>query len=255
MEWRDQGVVLSLRPHGESAAIVEIFTRDHGRCLGVVRGGTSRRMLPHLQPGGQVMAVWKARLGEQQLGSFTVEPERSRGHLLSDRSGLAALLAICTLLAQSLPERAPHPRLWADTVAMLDRLGQGDWPRAYLGWEMALLQEIGFGLDLSACAVTGTAEGLAYVSPKTGRAVSAAAAGEWAARLLPLPPGLLAEALDRPEAAPQAMPREGLAQGLALTGHFLRRAFGADGRPRDLPEARGRLADLLTREPRDPARG
>lgn len=237
MEWRDEGIVLAVRPHGESAAIAEIFTRDQGRHLGVVRGGTSRRMAPHLQPGTQVAVVWKARLGGQ-LGTFSLEPLRSRGLLLGEPLALAGLLSLCTLLARALPERAPHAALWLHSVAMLDRMAQPGWPAAYLEWEMALLQEIGFGLDLSACAVTGSRQDLRFVSPKSGRAVSGAGAGDWAERLLPLPPGLA-------EGLPLTGPA--LLQGLALTGHFLAREWAAEGRGPALPEARNRLLDRLAR--------
>ncbi len=236
-DWRDDGVILSLRPHGETAAIVEIFTRAHGRHLGLVRGGASRRIAPGLQPGTQVQADWRARLGEH-LGAFSVEPRQSRAHVLSDRMALAGLLALCAMVQTTLPEREPHAALWAATVGVFDRLGEADWPSAYLRWELRLLEELGYGLDLSACAVTGQTADLAYVSPRTGRAVSRQGAGDWADRLLPLPPGLTGTAPLAPAA---------LLDGLRLTGHFLNRelAEGAQGRP--LPEARHRLIDRLTR--------
>lgn len=232
MEWRDEGALLSVRRHGESAAIIEVFTATHGRHAGVVRGGASRRMAPLLQPGAQLDVAWRARL-DDHLGAFTVEPLRSRAGVMEDAGRLAALGAVCALLRVALPEREAHPALWRGTMALLDMLaGSGDWSLAYLRWELALLEELGFGLDLSVCAVTGAREGLAYVSPRSGRAVSRAGAGDWAARLLPLPPCLLG-----------ADPGPGeIAQGLSLTGHFLQRGLAPvrDGRP--LPEARLRLA-------------
>ncbi len=240
-DWREDGVILSLRPHGETAAIIEIFTRGHGRHAGVVRGGASRRLAPILQPGTQVQADWRARLGDH-LGHFTVEPLQSRAHLLSDRLALAGLLAICALLRDTLPEREPHPALWADTMPLLNRLGQPGWTSAYLRWELRLLQDLGYGLDLSSCAVTGATTDLAYVSPRSGRAVSRAGAGDWADRLLPLPDGL-ADGLARDTPLPAAA----LAQGLRLTGHFLNRELAEGAHARPLPEARGRLIDLLAR--------
>ncbi|RAP43129.1 DNA repair protein RecO [Rhodovulum viride] len=239
MEWRDEGVVLSVRPHGESSAIVELFTPVHGRHLGVVRGGTGRRLAPVLQPGTQLAAVWKARL-EDHLGAYTVEPLRSRlGHVLGDATALAGLDAVTGLLAFALPERAPHPGLYARSVALLDLLGDaGPWPLAYLRWELALLEETGFGLDLSRCAVTGDREDLVYVSPRTGRAVSTAGAGDWADRLLPLPPCLLG----------QVPVRDGdIADGLRLTGHFLGTWLAPALGDRPLPGARARLVRLMAR--------
>ena len=155
-------------------------TPERGRHAGVVRGGTSRKMNPILQPGAQVDVSWRARL-EEHIGSFTVEPLRSRAAALSDRMALAGLNAVTGLLGFSLPEREPHGDLYLKTERLLDLLGQNDiWPLAYLRWELALLEELGFGLDLSECAVTGGRDDLVYVSPRSGRAVSRQGAGEWA---------------------------------------------------------------------------
>ncbi len=235
MEWRDEGVLLSVRRHGESAAIIEVFTAAHGRHMGVVRGGASRKLAPVLQPGAQLDLTWRARL-DGHMGAFTVEPIRSRTGLLGDRLGLAGLNAVCALLHVALPEREPHPGFWQVSIALFDALSGPDWPAAYLRWEMRLLEEIGFGLDLTRCAVTGSREDLVYVSPKTGRAVSRAAAGDWVGRLFPLPLALLGQG---PTSA------EDLARGLAITGHFLSRelALMLGGRP--LPEARTRLQEML----------
>lgn len=236
IEWRDEGILLAVRPHGETSAIVEAFCREHGRHAGVVLGGVSRRMRPYLQPGVLAALGWRARLDEH-LGHFTAEPIRNRaGTALGDRLALAGIGAVAALLHEGLPERAPHPALFERTNALLDLLGDGEvWPLAYLQWELAFLEEMGFGLDLSACAVTGAPEGLAYVSPKSGRAVSAAGAGDYAPRLLPLPPVLRGEG----EAA-----AADIVAGLALTGHFLRERL-LEGR--DLPAARERLVAVLGR--------
>ncbi len=165
MDWRDEGILLSMRPHGETSAIIEVLTSLHGRHMGVVRGGASRKMAATLQPGTGLTLEWRARL-DDHIGAFTVEPVKSRA------------------LHEALPEREPHPALWRRTLALMDRLGQEGWLAGYVRWELCLLEEIGFGLDLSTCAVTGATEGLAYVSPKTGRAVTAKAAGDWADREL-----------------------------------------------------------------------
>jgi DNA repair protein RecO (recombination protein O) len=239
MDWRDEGVLLSMRPHGESAAIIEVLTAAHGRHAGVVRGGASRRMAATLQPGTQLQLDWRARL-DDHIGTFTVEPLRSRAHVLSDRLALAGLMSVCALLRAALPEREPHPALWSETLPLLDALGQPGWASDYLRWEVRLLEELGFGLDLTACAVTGVTEGLVYVSPKSGRAVSAKGAGEWADRLLPLPAGL---------SGAGDMTAEALVQGLRLTGFFLDRSLTPVLQGRPLPEARARLVDLITRGP------
>ncbi len=239
MEWRSEGVLLAARPHGENAAIIEVFTPDHGRYTGVVRGGASRKMKPVLQAGTQLDATWRARLSEH-IGAFTVEPIRARAaDVLGDPLALAGLTSICALLSFTLPEREAHPALYARSIALLDGLGAEAWPRAYLDWELALLEEMGFGLDLSACAATGRTDGLAYVSPRTGRAVSAAGAGDWADRLLPLPPCLVTGgACDAAE----------LSAGFHLTGHFLTHHLAASLGDKPLPAPRQRLVDLIARQ-------
>ena len=192
MEWRDQGILLSSRRHGESGAIIEVFTPGRGRHLGVVRGGASRKTAPILQPGAQLDVTWRARL-EEHLGAFTVEPLQSRAAgAMSDRLALAGLNAVTALLSFTLPEREAHEPLYDRSVALLDMLDRPEiWPLAYLHWELALLDELGFGLDLGSCAVTGVTQGLEYVSPRTGRAVSEAGAGEWKDRLKENPVNLV----------------------------------------------------------------
>lgn len=241
MEWREQGLLLTVRPHGETSAIIEVFTATHGRHAGVVRGGAGRRMGPVLQPGAELDLVWKARL-EDHIGSFTAEPVQSRAAaVLADPLGLAALNAVCALLAFALPERDPHPQLHARSVALLDLTAAGgDWPHHYVGWELALLEELGFGLDLSRCAMTGATAGLEFVSPRTGRAVTRIGAGVWADRLLPLPPFIGGTGASGPE---------DLSHGLALTGHFLDHHLAPSLGDRPLPEARRRLVTLLSRKP------
>lgn len=238
MDWRDQGIVLSTRKHGENSVILEVFTPDHGKHAGVVRGGTSRKMTPILQAGSQVDVRWRARL-EAHIGAFTVEPLRSRAAVLSDRFGLAGLNSVTSLLSFVLPEREAHLALYDKTAPLLDLLGQNDlWPLAYLQWELALLEDLGFGLDLTGCAVTGANDWLAYISPKTGRAVSQSAAGEWADRLLPLPPVLLGEG-DAGDAD--------ILAALQVTGYFLENKVAPSLGSKPLPEARARFLDQLSR--------
>ncbi|UWQ90995.1 DNA repair protein RecO [Rhodobacteraceae bacterium M382] len=239
MEWRDQGILLSMRRHGETSAIIDVFTAEHGRHAGVVRGGTSRKLAPILQPGAQLDVTWRARL-EDHLGSYHPEPLRSRAAAaLSGRFALAGLNTVTALLGFCLPEREAHPALYRHSEQLLDLLGQDDiWGLAYLRWEMALLNEMGFGLDLSTCAVTGARDGLIYVSPKSGRAVSRDGAGDWAHRLLPLPPILRGEG--------DASDDE-IVMALRTTGFFLESRLAPSLGNRALPEARGRFVDAFIR--------
>lgn len=239
MDWHDEGLVIATRPHGEGAVILEAFTARHGRHAGVVRGGASRRWLPLLQPGARIEIAWSARL-EAHLGHFRVDPvETSLAAILGDRAALAALGSVVALLLQALPERAAHPVLYAKTRDLVAALGRaGDWPQGYAEWELALLQELGFGLDLSTCAVTGAGADLVWVSPKSGRAVSRAGAIGWEHRLLALPGFLRGEG--------RAGPGDVMA-ALQLSGHFLE-AWLAPALPRQtLPAARARAASALAR--------
>ncbi len=242
MEWRDQGVLLRVRKHGENAAIIEVFTEKHGRHAGVVRGATSRKMTPILQAGTQLDVTWRARL-EDHLGSYSVEPLKSRAAaVMSGRLTLAGLNSVCAMLAFALPEREKHPVLYNNSIALFDLIGNTDaWILAYLRWELALLEELGFGLDLRSCAVTGTRDDLAYVSPKSGRAVSAEGAGEWADRLLPLPLCLLGQG---------PAPADEIRDGLRMTGHFLKHWMAESLGDRPLPAARQRFVDALNRRDR-----
>lgn len=237
--WTDDAALLAARPFGETGAIIEVFSAAHGRHAGVVRGGASRKIAPILQPGAQLSVTWKARL-DAHLGSFTVEPVRSRAAAaMGDRLSLAGLNAVCALLAMVLPEREAHRPLYDRTINLLDLLGQTDvWPLAYLRWEQALLEEMGFAMDLSACAVHGVNEDLAFVSPKTGRAVSRDAAGEWADRLLPLPPVLAGKG--------DASGAE-IAKALGTTGYFIEHRLIRGLGDKPLPPARMRLIDAIAR--------
>jgi len=239
MEWRGSGILLSVRRHGENAAIIDVFTPDRGRHSGVVRGGTSRKMTPVLQPGAQLDVAWRARL-EDHLGTYTVEPLRSRAaQVMNNRVALAGLNAVVGLIGFALPERDAHPQLYQQTEQLLDLLGQDEiWPLAYLRFELALLEACGLGLDLSACAVTGARDDLVFVSPRTGRAVSREGAGEWADKLLPLPPILRGQG-DAPD--------EDVAAALRVTGFFLTEKLAAELGGRPLPEARARYVDLIER--------
>ncbi len=242
MDWRDTGILLSVRPHGETSAILHAFTAEHGRAAGVLRGATSRKMAPHLQPGALLDMAWRARL-EGHIGTFTVEPRRSRmAEVMADRLALAGLSCVVALLAFCLPERDPHPRLYRASLSLLDLLPQADlWPLAYLRWEMLLLEEMGYGLDLSRCAVTGAETGLTLVSPRSGRAVTLQGAGAWRDRMLPLPPCMLGEG-DAGDAE--------VLQALGTTGHFLDTRLARAQGDHPLPEARARFLDRLARRAR-----
>ncbi|MBP0483674.1 DNA repair protein RecO [Sagittula salina] len=237
MEWRDTGILLGTRRHGETSLILDVFTPERGRHAGVLRGGTSRKMAPHLQPGGQLDLRWRARL-EDHIGAFTVEPQRSRAAAaMGDRLALSGLNAVVALLRFCLPERVPHPALYLRSERLLDLLGQPDlWPLAYLRWELALLEDMGFALDLGQCAVTARTEGLVYVSPKSGRAVTAEGAGNWIHHLLPLPPVMLGQG--------EAEDSE-IAQALDTTGYFMEHRLAPQMGDKPLPEARARLLDRI----------
>ncbi len=240
MEWRSDGVIVGLRNHGENSAIIEVLTEQKGRHAGVVRGGASRKIAPLLQPGAQVNVEWRARL-EEHLGSYHVEPLQSRAHVMSDRLGLAGLTAICSLVCFAFPERMALPGLYDATLDLLDRLSAGDqWLDAYAHWELALLDDLGYGLDLSECAATGDLENLVYVSPKSGRAVSASGAGKWADQLLALPQFL--------RDGQHTTDVKELIVALNLTGFFLNAWLAPALGNRPLPEARARLLRALERK-------
>lgn len=242
MNWTDEGVILSVRPHGETAAVVELLTRQHGRHLALVHGGRSRKQRPVLQMGNHVDATWKARLSEH-LGHATLELRRAyAAAAMDDPLALKALTALCAM-ARLLPERDPHPSLYEVTLFVLGFLDDASvWPALYVRWELALLEELGFGLDLAECAATGSNDQLIYVSPKTGRAVSASAGEPYRDRLLRLPAFLTRSRQGA------SLTSQDLADGLALTGHFLMSRVLAP-REIEMPGARGRLAEALLQLP------
>jgi len=232
MQWQDTAFVLAARRHGESALIVELLTREHGRHAGLVRGGQSPKVRAVLQPGNEVAAVWRGRLAEH-LGSVGCELVRAyAARFLDDPDRLAGLAAAAALTAAALPEREPYPDIFSSFARLLQAIDSGiDWPAQYVGWERDLLAALGFGLDLGSCAVTGATTDLAYVSPRTGRAVSRSAGLPYHDKLLLLPDFLWHDA---------PADRSQIALGMALTGHFLlHHVFMPQGRT--LPAARSRL--------------
>jgi DNA repair protein RecO (recombination protein O) len=238
MEWRDTGFVLNARRHGESALIVELLTAEHGRHAGLVRGGQSPRRRALLQPGNAVAAAWRGRLAEH-LGSLECElVEAHAARLLDDPDRLAALNAATALLLAALPEREPHPDLFSSFAGLLGTLDSAAaWAPAYVAWECDLLAGLGFGLDLGRCAVTGTNQDLAYVSPRTGRAVSRDSAAPYRDKLLPLPGFLWRDV--------PAGPAD-IVAGLVLTRHFLLHHLLLP-QGGQLPEARERLVERMRR--------
>jgi DNA repair protein RecO (recombination protein O) len=244
MHWSDEGIVLSSRPHGETSAIVELLSRSHGRHLGLVRGGRSKRLRPLLQAGNLVQAEWRARLSEH-LGSYTLEfLEAYAARVLDDRAALAGLNTL-TALARLLPEREPHQPLYEASCTVLQSITENDhWPALLVRWELGLLNELGFGLDLESCAATGEASQLIYVSPKTGRAVSRDAGAPYRDKLLILP-AFLRSGNDN-GTGPAG---DDITHGFRLTGFFLDKHVW---RPRDLnpPQSRERLIVMLADESR-----
>jgi DNA repair protein RecO (recombination protein O) len=238
MEWEDDAYVLSARAHGESGAIVDLLTSEHGRFAAHVAGGASRKMKPFLQPGSRVIARYRARVSEQ-LGSAGLEPVgEGPAALFDDAMALAGLSAAAAVSAGALPEREAHPGVFFGLEALILALSQPEiWPAVYVRFEAGLLQDLGFGLDLSRCAATGSTDDLIYVSPRTGRAVSRQAGEPYRDRLLRLPPFLLG--------AQAGLEPGDVDLGLILTGHFLEQfVFAPLNRP--LPPARVWLVDRLT---------
>ncbi len=253
MEWQAPAVVLDARPLGEGGAVVSLLTEAHGRHAGLARGGASRAQAPIWQAGNLVEARWVARLADQ-LGSLQGELVHPAAALaMEDPLSLALLSSACAVAEGALPDREPHARTFHGLVSLIARLqheGAAPLLPDYVRWEAELLAELGYGLDLARCAVTGSREDLTHVSPKTGRAASRAAAEPYADRLLPLPPFLLGSQTP-------SGPAEWLA-GLRLTGHFLGKdAFGHNHKP--LPTARDllfhRVADLANAAEPDPPPG
>jgi DNA repair protein RecO (recombination protein O) len=218
MEWTDDGLVLGARRHGESSAILELLTREHGRHLGLVRGGAGSRMRPLLQPGNGVRAVWRARLDEH-LGTYTVEGTRLRAaNLLASSHAVYGVTHLATL-ARLLPERDPHEDIYGLLERTLDNFDDaGEAAVRLVRFELAMLAELGFGLDLESCAATGEIAELVYVSPKSGGAVTRSAGEPWRDRLLRLPPFLRRAKDDTGGATDQD-----LLDGFKLTGLFLLR--------------------------------
>jgi DNA repair protein RecO (recombination protein O) len=238
MDWRDTGFVLIARRHGESGLIAELLTAEHGRHAGLVRGGQSPKRRALLQPGNLVAASWRGRL-EEHLGAFDIELVRAHAAtLINDADRLAALSSAAALVALALPEREPHSDVYQGFATLIEALDSaGPWPQRYVRWECGLLAALGYGLDLSACAATGVNDDLAYVSPRTGRAVSRSAGAPYHDKLLPLPDFLHHDGdADGVE----------IVAGLTMTGYFLHHHLLAP-QGRTLPEARARLADRLRR--------
>jgi DNA repair protein RecO (recombination protein O) len=242
MEWSDEAIVLTLRPHGESGAILEALTRSHGRHLGLVRGGGASKGRAVLQPGNRVRLTWRARLSDH-LGIYTAELAQARaGEMFENRAALAGLNALSAVASAALPEREPHEAAFQGADALLDAITAhdlADWGPLFVRWELGLLNELGFGLDLARCAATGSADDLVYVSPRSGRAVSRAAGEPYRERLLALPAFLLGRQAGDATAAD-------IAAGLDLTAHFLE-SWVLLPHDRALPEPRRRLSELAAR--------
>ncbi len=240
MEWRDAGIVLGLRRHGENAVVLEMMTRAHGRHLGVVRNGRSRTMQPVLQPGNHVDALWRARL-EEHLGEWKIEPVDLRAATYMHSSVALYGLNHLAQLTRLLPERDPHPAIFESLAVIGENLTEAPLAAPLLiRYELAILAELGFGLDLSECAATGGQDELVYVSPKSGRAVSRVAGEPWRERLFRLPAFLAGSLVSVPDWAE-------IEAGFALTAYFLERhVYGPRGLPP--PEARGAFIAALRRD-------
>ena len=236
MEWRDEGLVVGVRKHGETSAILDLFTAERGRHAGLVQGGRSRRLRPLLQPGNSLVATWRART-EDQLGTFVVEPLRLRaGEMMGSATTLHALNHLCALL-RLIPEREAHAGLHGAVELMLERI---DEPRVFavalVQFELQVLADLGFGLDLARCGATGRTDDLAFVSPRTGRAITREAGEPYRHRILPLP-----SILQAPGKSEGGVPPAEIRAAFRVTEHFLLRdLFG----PRGLAVPRDRQAYL-----------
>lgn len=240
MEWREEAIVLGVKRLGETSVIAEIMTRERGRVLGVVRGGRSRSQRAVLQPGNSIDVVWRARLDEH-LGALTVEPVTLRAAALMEMPTALHGIQLLAAHMRLLPERDAHPRLYDDLAAFLEAPDDAEVAGLrVLRFEVALLEDLGFGLDLEACALTGLRSGLAFVSPRTGRAVTAVAGEPWKDKLLPLP------AILTPDADQDTVEPAGLETGFALTRHFLDRNLWTP-RGMDEPGARSAFLAALVR--------
>jgi DNA repair protein RecO (recombination protein O) len=240
MQWSDEGIILGTRRHGETSLIVELMTAAHGRHLGLVRGGRSRKRQPTLQPANSVTATWRARLDEH-LGHYSIESTNQRAAALIESAGALYGFQTLAALLRLLPERDPHPLLFAAVEAIADRLGDAlEAGELVARFELQLLDDLGFGLDLGECAATGANEHLAYVSPRSGRAVSVAAGEPYRDRLLRLP-----AFLTEPTAESHASP-EDIVAAFRLTGYFLARHV-YEARDLEMPDARARLIALVER--------
>ena len=240
MSFSDHGIILNTRPHGETHAIVSIFTQSHGRWAGLVHGGQGRTKGPLLQPGNEVKLDWKGR-GEDSLGHFALEMIRARAaEVMHDRLALAGLAAACATALAVLPEREAHQPAYGAMAVFLDNLDDLDvWPALMARWELGLLAELGFGLTLDRCAATGGREDLVYVSPKSACAVSRDAGEPYKDKLLPLPGFLRGEGGD--------VSLADALEGLHTTGYFVEtRILHLSNQT--LPEARTRIVEMLTAE-------
>ena len=239
MEWRDEGLIIGGRRHGETSLILEVMTRAHGRHLGLVKGGRGKRLAPLLQPGNEAEVTWRARLDEH-LGYFAVETTKLRAAELMQRSSTLHGLNLVAALMRLLAEREPHEALYEAAREILAVLGRSEIAAARIvRLEAAILAESGFGLDLDSCAATGSRDDLAYVSPKSGRAVSRAAGTPYHAKMLALPTFLLEEEGEAP------VPLDAVRAGFTLTGYFLDRDLYAP-HGRALPDVREAYIASLT---------
>ena len=234
--WSDRGIIVSVKPHGEHGGIVSLLTEHHGRHAGFAHGVQSAKKRGDFELGTVVDVEWTSRQSES-LGTYKLQPEKSYAvYAMDDSKKLLALQSLCALAHLTLPEREPSPGVFEASNAFLDSLSTDIWAPSYVYWEIGLLKTLGFGIDLSQCAATGTTEDLVYVSPKSARAVSRAAGQIYKDRLLPLPGFLIGSG---------AFNDQSIAEGLQMTGYFLQhRVFGMTSNM-VLPDVRHRLHHIF----------
>ena len=240
MRWESEGIVLGFSLHNEKSYILEVFTKEHGRHKGLIRGIHSKNLRSIIEPGNEVKALWSGRL-ETHLGNFTIEPIKAWSSLiLNQKDRLIALSSLCSLVSSAMAEKQPNDLIYYSSKEMIKKISSSDddWIKEYINWELDLLSEIGYGIDLSKCAVTSKKDELVYVSPASGRAVTLEGAGSYKDRLIKLPRFIVSKDSE--------CDNNDIANGLELTEYFFRKRF-FEPNNLNFPQSRNRLKEIFNK--------